>query len=42
MDTKDDVINALKRFRRNPVGGSRLGRKGRKSIAEMAPFNPED
>lgn len=34
-----NIINALKRFRRNPVGGSHLVRKSRESVREMVSFD---
>lgn len=41
-NTKNSIINALKMFRQNPVGGSHLVRQSRESIVEMASFDPRD
>lgn len=41
-NTKNNLINALKRVRQNPVGGSHLVRKSRGSITKMVSFDSRD
>lgn len=41
-DTENKLINALKRVRPNPVGGSHLVRKSRESLRKMVSFDSRD
>jgi len=41
-NTENKLINALKRVRPNPVGGSHLVRKSRESLRKMVSFDSRD
>ena len=41
-NTENKLINALKRVRPNPMGGSYLGRQSRESLRKMVSFDSSD
>lgn len=41
-NTENKLINALKRVRPNPVGGSHLVRKSRENLRKMVSFDSRD